>query len=90
MKFKKIYNRISDKVSDNIKNGFDSEPVYNEKYLKTKINSQKQNISTNFHGEKVQDEVSQSIGLLLILIDSIFRTSKNIILKFFQKNQNIL
>ena len=39
MKFKKVYNRISDKVCDNIKNGFDSEPVYNEKYLKTKINS---------------------------------------------------
>ena len=30
------YNKNRDKVSSNIKKGFDSEPVYNEKYLKTK------------------------------------------------------
>ena len=31
-------NEIWDKVSEVIKKGFDSQPVYNEKYLKTKIN----------------------------------------------------
>ena len=31
------YNKIWKKVSNSIKKGFDSEPVYNEKYLKTKI-----------------------------------------------------
>ena len=31
------YKEIWDKVSTFIKKGFDSEPVYNEKYLKTKI-----------------------------------------------------
>ena len=30
------YNKNRDKFSSNIKKGFDSEPVYNEKYLKTK------------------------------------------------------
>ena len=30
---KKNYNKILNKVSNNIKKGFDSKPVYNEKYL---------------------------------------------------------
>ena len=30
------YNEIWDKVSKVIKKGFDSEPVYNDKYIKTK------------------------------------------------------
>ena len=30
------YNKTSDKVSNFMKKEFDSEPVYNEKYLKTK------------------------------------------------------
>ena len=34
-----IYNTISNKVSADIKNEFDSEPVYNKKILKTKIRS---------------------------------------------------
>ena len=29
------YNKIWNKVSNSIRKGFDSEPVYNEKYLKT-------------------------------------------------------
>ena len=32
-------NEISDRVSMVIKNGFDSQPVYKDEYLKTKINS---------------------------------------------------
>ena len=35
--FLKQYNETWDKVSNTIKKGFDSEPVYNEKYLRTKI-----------------------------------------------------
>ena len=33
------YNTIWDKVSADIKKEFDSEPVYNRKFLKTKIKS---------------------------------------------------
>ena len=29
------YNKIWNKVSNSIRKGFDNEPVYNEKYLKT-------------------------------------------------------
>ena len=42
-----------DKVSNSIKNGFDSELVYNEKYLKSKIKSYERKISTNFHDDKI-------------------------------------
>ena len=43
----------SKKVSNNIKKGFDREPVYNEKYLKTKIKSYEGEIITNFHSNEV-------------------------------------
>ena len=33
------YNEILEKVSNIFKKRFDSEPVYNEKYLKTKLKS---------------------------------------------------
>ena len=39
IKYEKLlgeYNKISYEVSNNIKKVFDSEPVYNEKYLRTK------------------------------------------------------
>ena len=39
------YNEIWDKVSNTIKKGFDSEPVYSEKYLRTKVKSYEGKIS---------------------------------------------
>ena len=71
------YNEIWDKVSNSMKKGFDSEPAYNEKYTKTKIKSYDGKINTNFRGDKVLKEGSQYICLSKILIDSVFRTSKN-------------
>ena len=41
------------KVSNTFKKGFDSEPVYNEKYLKIKIKSFKGKVKTNFHNDKI-------------------------------------
>ena len=38
------------------KKGFDSEPEYNENYIKTKINLYAEKINTNFHGDKVPEE----------------------------------
>ena len=42
----KKYNTIWDKVSADMKNEFDSDPVYNKNYLKTRI---------KFHGDEVTD-----------------------------------
>ena len=66
------YNKIWDKLSNSIKKGFDSELVYNKKYLKTKTKFYEGKINTNFHDDRVPKEGSHCICLLVILIDSIF------------------
>ena len=77
------YDKIWDKVRNSMKKGFDSEPVYNEKYLKTKTKSYDENISTNFYCDKVPKEGSQCIFLSIIFIDSVLEQVKAIILKYF-------
>ena len=47
-KMNNFWKRIWDKISSSIKKGFDSEPVYNDKYLKTKIKSYDRKINTFF------------------------------------------
>ena len=37
MNYQKHYHKIWKKVKNNLKKGFDSEPVYREKYLKAKV-----------------------------------------------------
>ena len=41
------------KGSNIIKNEFDSKPLYNKKYLKTKIIFYNGKINTNFHNDKI-------------------------------------
>ena len=65
------------KSSRFIKKGFDSELVYHDKYLKTKIKSRGGKINTNFHDDNGPKEGSQYICLLVILIVSVFRMGKN-------------
>ena len=71
------YNEIWEKVKNIIKKEFDSELVYNEKYLKAKIKSYSGKINTNFHNNKIPKEGSQFICLSVTLINSVFRTGKN-------------
>ena len=71
------YNEIWEKVKNSLKKEFDSEPVYNEKYLKAKIKSYNGKINTNFLDNKIPKESSQFICLSVILIGSVFRTNKN-------------
>ena len=53
------YNEIWKKLENIIKKEFDSEPVYNEKYLKAKIKSYNGKINTNFHNNEIPREGSQ-------------------------------
>ena len=46
--FLKKYNEIWEKVKNNINKAFNSEPLYNEKYIKAKIKSYNGKINTNF------------------------------------------
>ena len=68
---------IWNKVSKIIIKGFDSELVYNNKYLKTKIKSYGGKVNTTFHDDKVPKERSQYICLSVILIDAVFGIGKN-------------
>ena len=47
------YNELLEKVKNNIKKEFDSEPVYNETYLKVKMKSYNEKINTSFHKNKM-------------------------------------
>ena len=71
------YLEIWDKISKVIKKGFDSEPVYNEKYLKTKIISYEGKINTIFHNDRMSEKSSHCICLSMVLIDSVFKMGKN-------------
>ena len=53
------YNKIWDKGSSSVKKRFDNEPVYNEKYLKAKIKSLEEKISTHFYNDNVPKEGPQ-------------------------------
>ena len=65
------------KLKITLKKEFDCEPVYNKKYLKTKINSYNGKINTNFYKNKILKERSQRICLWVILIDYAFRAGNN-------------
>ena len=55
------HNEIWEKVKNIIKKEFDTELVYNEKYLKTKIKSYNGKINTSFHNNKIPNEGPQFI-----------------------------
>ena len=73
----KQYDKIWEKISNIMQKGFGSQPVYNEKYLKTKIRFYNNKINTNFHDNDIPKEYSHYVCLSVILIDSVFKMSKN-------------
>ena len=71
------YNKIWKKVEHIINKEFDSEPVYNETYLKAKIITYNGKINTKFCSNEIPIEGSQFIYLSVILIIFVFSTDKN-------------
>ena len=71
------HNEICKKVKNSLKKDFHSEPVYNEKYLKTKIKSYDGKINTSFQNNKIPKEDSQCICLSVVLMNFVFITGKN-------------
>ena len=62
------HNKVRNKVSINTKKEFDSEPIYNEKYLRTKIKSYEGKTTTNFHDGGIPNKSSHYICLSVILM----------------------
>ena len=88
------YNKTLNKVSNSTKKESDSERVYNEKYLKSKIKSYKGKISTNFCDDRIPKEDSHCICLSVILLDSVFKMGKmyypQVILEELLKTKRLL
>ena len=62
------YNKMWDKLSNSIKKRFDSEPIFNEKYIKNKIKSYESIISTIFWDDWIPKESSHCIFLSVTFI----------------------
>ena len=73
--FLKKYAKLWGKIKDLICKKFDSEPIYNNNYIKTKIKSYNNDIRTNFGDEsnnrKVPKEDCSYKCLSLISLDSV-------------------
>ena len=72
----KYNDTIIDKVSANIKSEFDSQPLYNEKFLKTKIKSRGDEV-TDFYDKKIPKVASNHSCLAVISLDSTLNKDGN-------------
>ena len=75
-KMLKKYLKISNKIKSLIKKELNSEPVYNDKYTKTKIKIYNDKVYTNFQHNKIPKGNECHACLSVILLDSIFVNSK--------------
>ena len=83
------YDKIQDVIKEKLGIEFHSEPVYEYKYLKTKVREFDGVIKTNFLGNDIPKENMNYTCIACITIDSVMRIDKNIICKFIQKSVNI-
>ena len=78
--FLEEYTKIWEKISDLIDKKFDSDPVYNNKYINTKIRSYNNDIITNFHNTDKKKKLSEKNKaykcMSLISLDSIIKINK--------------
>ena len=78
--FLRKYTKLWGKIKDLIGKKFDSEPIYNDNYIKTKIKSYNNDIITNFRHEsnniKVPKEDCSYKCLSLISLDSVIQMGK--------------
>ena len=74
-KILKKYSDIWNEIKSLIKKEFNSEPVYNDKYIKTKIKIYNDKVYTNFQHNKMPKDNEYCACLSVILLDSIFVNS---------------
>ena len=70
---------------------FDSDPVYggNDKYIKSKIRSYENNIQRDFNKLGLTRENVPCNCLFVIMLESVIKIGKNIILNYFKKSVNM-
>ena len=79
--FLERHTKIWVKISDLIDKKFDSDPVYNNKYINTKIRSYNNDIITNFHdidnkNNKLPEKNKAYKCMSLISLDSVIKINK--------------
>ena len=74
-KILKKYLKIQNKTKSLMTKELSSEPVYNDKYIKTKIKIYSDKVYTNFQHNKIQKDNKYCAYLFVILLDSIFVNS---------------
>ena len=84
-KFLKKYNPMWDKIINLLKTEFDSEPVYDNKYIKTKIKICNNRINTNFQGNKIPKNNEYCTCLSVILLDSAIKIDNDYYSQIFLK-----
>ena len=68
----KKYNEIWGKVKNLFKKEFNSEPVYKDKYIKTKIKIYYNKTNTKFYDNKIPENNEYCACLSVILLDSVY------------------
>ena len=77
LKYNKIWNKI--KSVFNIK--FHNQPIYDGKYIKTKVKAFNEMINTLFSGDKIAKERVHYVCIPAVSIDSVLKKDKKIILR---------
>ena len=77
LKYNKVWNKIKKLL--NIK--FHSQPIHDDKYIKTKVKTFDEAIKTHFSDNRVPKEKSHCICIAAICIDSVLKKEEKIILK---------
>ena len=68
-----------------MKKGFNTETVYNNKYIKAKIKIYKNRKDTNFHGNKIPEKNDYYTCFSVILLDSVVKIDNNCYPQIFLK-----
>ena len=71
----KVYTEIWNKIKSLFKKGFNIEPAYNDKYIKTKIKICNERVYTNFQYRKIPKDKEYCTWLSVILSDFILVNS---------------
>ena len=83
MKLLEKYKAIWTKIEDLKNIELNALPVYDDRYIKTKIRTYGDKVYTNFRGLNVPEDDIECESFTVISIDSLLVYNKNIIYKYF-------
>ena len=76
------YAEIWNKIKSVLNVKFHSHPIYDDKYIKTKVETFNNTINTLLSGDEIPKEKNHYFCISASCIDSVLKTAKKIILRF--------